>query len=77
VDKIKGWKTVAFNVIMGAIAFIHALNPTAELPNHEMVQAVFTNADTLIMGVMAVGNLILRAFTTTPVFKAQPKQGVV
>lgn len=52
---MKGWKTIAFNVLTGALLLLENMGVGLGLSN-EILAAVLT-----------VGNLILRFLTTTPV----------
>lgn len=68
---LKGYKTVIFNVIMGLIMMIRALNPDAEVPGDESVNAAIDALDVTLTALWGIGNLILRAITTSPVFKKE------
>ena len=68
---LKGYRTILFNCTMAALAILSAVFPDAQLPDGETVNNVLANAEALILGVALVGNLILRAVTTTPVFRKQ------
>lgn len=64
-----GYKTVIFNVIMGLVALVKALNPDATLPGEE---AVHQGVDSFLLGlgaIWAIGGVILRAVTSSPIFK--------
>lgn len=65
---LKGFKTVAFNLAMGGIMLVRALNPDAELPGQEAVQSAVDNLDVALTSLWAVGNLVLRAVTSTHIF---------
>lgn len=56
---LKGWKTILFNVVTGAILLIDNLG------------ADWGIAPGLIEGILIVGNLILRFLTSTPAMKAK------
>jgi hypothetical protein len=68
---MKGYKTIAFNVIMAGIALIHAFNTGASLPDASAVSGVVDQFSTWFDSAMVVGNVILRAITTTSVFKKE------
>ena len=68
---MKGYKTIAFNSLVAIIAIVHALNPTAELPGQDAVQSVVDNFDTFLTIFATVGNGVLRAVTTTAIFKKE------
>lgn len=58
-NKLKGFRTVAFNVV----AIVYAVGN---------VYGVMPEVDqTVVMGLVAVGNLILRAVTKTPMFRSE------
>lgn len=68
-DKLKGYKTVAFNVIMAILPIVAILNPDAQLPSGETISQ---NLDVIFGAyatLTATGNLILRAVTNSPIFK--------
>ena len=66
---VKGYKTIIFNVVMGAVLIYNALVPDAPVPTQEevggIVDQVLDNLDALIT---VGGNLWLRFVTTSPVF---------
>lgn len=68
---MKGFKTVTFNAIMGVISVGVALNPDmiSDAPTAEEVQAAVNSAYAAIGGVTMVGNWIIRAFTSSPIFR--------
>lgn len=66
---LKGYKTVIFNIIMGLIMMVRAMNPDAEVPGDEVVTSAIDALDVALTMVWSVGNLILRAVTTSPIFK--------
>lgn len=68
---MKGYRTLAFNAIMAIVAIVHALNTDASLPDAAAVQGVVDQFSTWFEGALVVGNLILRAVTTTPVLKKE------
>ena len=70
---LKGYKTIAFNVIMSLVTVIALFNQGAELPDAETVRGGLDAVDTAIAAVWGIGNIILRAVTDTPVFKKEPK----
>ncbi len=71
-SSLKGFRTVIFNIIMGAIMVIRAFNPEAELPDEVAVQGAVDAVDAAISSVWLVGNLILRAITDSSIFKKEP-----
>jgi hypothetical protein len=70
---MKGYKTVAFNVIMGIIALLAVLNPEADLPDGALVSAGLDNVEAAFVAVWTVGNLILRAITSSKIFNSPEK----
>ncbi len=68
---MKGWKTIVFNAIMAVIAVVYALNPDAEKPSTEQVQGAVDTAEAAWASVVVVGNAILRALTTSAIFKKE------
>jgi len=65
----KGYKTVAFNVLMSLVTIITMFNPGSELPDAETVQGGINAVEAAVVAVWTVGNLILRAVTDSPIFK--------
>lgn len=65
----QGWKTVVFNVIMAIIAGVKIVNPDAEQPDAAAVQGALDVSNEALLAITAVGNVILRAFTSSPIFK--------
>lgn len=68
---MKGWKTVLFNVVMAIVASVYALNPQAEVPTAEQVHAGVNALEVAWGSVLVVGNLLLRAVTTSGIFKKE------
>lgn len=66
---LKGYKTVIFNLIMGLIMMIRAMNPDAEVPSDGAVTSAIDAIDVALTMAWSAGNLILRAVTTSPIFK--------
>ena len=63
-----GYKTVIFNVVMGGIMLVRALSPDAELPGEAAVSSAVDAFEVGLTAVWGVGNLILRAITSSPIF---------
>lgn len=62
--KIKGYRTVAFNVVAGVVGALYG-NEAVQL-----VQSLGLTADQAVdalVGLIVAGNVVLRFFTTTPV----------
>ena len=66
---MKGFKTVAFNVVMTLIALVKVFNPDAELPDTVAVQASVDLVDAGFLSAWGTINLILRSLTDSPIFK--------
>ena len=58
---MKGWRTVAFNLIMGAVMAWNILEPEKAIELDEQT------VNTLLTTIWTVGNIVLRAITTTPI----------
>lgn len=67
-QSLKGFKTVIFNLIMMVIMAVRLLNPEAELPDDASVDAVAQALDGTIATAWGIGNMLLRAITTSPIF---------
>jgi hypothetical protein len=65
----KGYRTIIFNVAMALIVIVKAIFPDAEVPDGATVDSALAATEQVILAVTLIGNLILRAFTTTPIFK--------
>lgn len=70
---MKGYKTVAFNVIMSAIMLISMWNPesASSLPGASEVSGLMDQAEAWITAVWGIGNVILRAVTSTAIFQKE------
>jgi hypothetical protein len=68
---MKGYKTLIFNTLMAVIAVVYALNPDAEKPSIEQVHGAVDTVEAAWASVMVVGNAILRAVTTSAIFKKE------
>lgn len=68
---MKGYKTIAFNVVMAVIAIVHSLNSDAQLPDAAAVQGAVDHFQVFFNGFLIVGNTILRAVTTSGIFKKE------
>ncbi len=66
---MKGFKTVAFNVVMTVVALVRVFNPEAELPDPVAVQASVDLVDVGFLSAWGTINLILRGLTDSPIFK--------
>ena len=70
-SSLKGFKTIAFNVLMTIVMAVRVLNPEAELPDEAAVQATVNVVDAAITAAWGIGNIILRAITDSPIFKKE------
>lgn len=77
---LKGYRTIILNVAALVFGVIAMLYPQAELPSIDDVDGLITQVDGilvssqgLVVSVLAFVNLILRAVTTTPVFRRDDK----
>ena len=66
-SKFAGYKTFAYNFLLGAVVFANQMTDANVDPNvvGKMLQSVNDNAT----GLMVVGNMILRAMTSPAMFK--------
>lgn len=69
-NAMKGYRTVAFNVIMTVLMGISLWSPGSELPDAGMVDKLLGDAEGVFTAIWGAGNLVLRAVTNTAVFKA-------
>lgn len=72
---MKGYKTIAFNVLMAAITVLAAIYPEAVLPEAAQVEGVIEAVFAGIAGVITVGNMLLRAVTNTAVGQKEETNG--
>ena len=70
---MKGYKTIVFNVIMSVIMLATMWNPDAasSLPDASQVSGLMAQAETWITVVWGIGNGLLRAVTSTAIFKSE------
>lgn len=68
---LKGWKTIAFNVLMGAVLLLNqfGLFGSDPVPVADQVHAGLDSIEQGVAGLLVVGNMILRAVTNTTVLK--------
>ena len=66
-ETVKGYKTVAFNVIIGLLLVWRAVRPADEIPSSEQVSALLDSLYASLDAILVVGNLVLRAMTNTAV----------
>jgi hypothetical protein len=70
---LKGYRTVIFNVIMAGLLVVRGVFPEAELPDEAAVNTLIDGILGSIEAITIIGNLILRAFTTTPIGQKVPE----
>lgn len=68
---MKGYRTIAFNVLMALIAILTALYPQAIFPEAVAVEEIIEVVFAAVAGVTGIGNVLLRAVTNTPVGKKE------
>ncbi len=70
-QKLKGFRTILFNAVMGLVAVLNAfgLFGTDAAPSADQVTAAFDGLDVALAAIWSIGNVILRAITNTPMFK--------
>lgn len=71
---LKGFRTLIFNVVMGIVMLLRALGADTEMPTEEQVSAAIDSLDVALTAIWAIGNLLLRAITDSPIFKKEPKR---
>jgi len=64
-ETVKGYKTIAFNVIVGLLLVWRAVRPADEIPSSEQVSALLDSLYASLDAILVVGNLVLRAMTNT------------
>ncbi len=75
---LKGYKTIIVNGLVALFMVIKLISPDAELPTVESAGVIVDQADEIItkvqalyLGAYAFGNMILRAITSTSLFKKE------
>ena len=68
-NALKGFKTIAFNLLMLVIMGARVINPEAELPDEATVEATVLSLNAGLTALWGIGNIILRAATDSPIFK--------
>lgn len=68
---MKGYRTILFNIVMTFLAAVTIVAPDADLPTADDVQSTLGAVETAIVAVWGIGNMILRAITTSPIFKKE------
>jgi hypothetical protein len=70
---LKGYRTVIFNVIMAGLLVLRGIFPDAELPDETAINTMLDGLLGSVEVITIIGNLILRAFTTTPIGQKVPE----
>jgi len=70
-NSLKGFKTIAFNLIMTLTMVYQMWQPDVELPDAEQVTGAIDSAEAAITAIWAIGNMWLRAITDSPIFKKE------
>lgn len=65
-DFLKGYRTVAFNVIVGLLMVWRAVSPADEIPSESQVSTLLDSLYASLDAILVVGNIVLRKFTDTP-----------
>ena len=69
-DKLKGYRTLAFNGIMAALLLWRTLRPADPVPGEAEVTTILDMFFNSLDLITLVGNVFLRFKTTTPVGKS-------
>lgn len=69
-ERLKGWRTLAFNVVIGILPLL--VDVTGYLSGFGW-SLIFADQKVAMMwtGALSIGNILLRYLTTTPVFKRE------
>ena len=67
-SKLKGYRTVLFNIVMAATAVANQFGAEIDAP---ALVGGLDALDAAIAGIWAGGNLALRAITDTPIFRKE------
>lgn len=63
-----GYKTIIFNLVMGAVMLVKSLNPEAEMPDEATINSTIDMGLAALAAIWVAGGLILRAITDSPIF---------
>jgi hypothetical protein len=69
---LAGYRVVIFNAVMALLLVVKIFYPDAPVPSAEDVNKHLDMVYALISFVTVIGNLVLRFFTKTPIFKSGP-----
>jgi len=65
-DRLKGWKTLLFQVIMGSVVFAQVYSGQA--PDPGPIMETLEGFELATVSLWGFGNMILRAVTNTAIF---------
>jgi len=70
---MKGYKTVGYNIIMSLVMLVSMWNPdsASSLPDAAQVSGLLDQAEAWITAVWGIGNVWLRAVTSTAIFQKE------
>lgn len=66
---MKGFRTIVFNLILFLFAAIRVAYPEWVSPETGDVNAFLDKIDASFVSLLAIGNIVLRFITSTPIFK--------
>lgn len=70
---MQGYRTVVFNCIMLVFLVVRVLNPEVIVPDTDQINEWLNGIDAGILALTTIGNIILRAITSAPIFNRQKK----
>jgi hypothetical protein len=70
-NKLKGYRTVIFNIIMTLVMFWQVQQPDVELPTADHVNQSLDAVEAVVTVLWGIGNLFLRAWTDSPIFEKE------
>lgn len=70
---LAGYKTIIFNGLGIVFYVLRLYDPTFIAPSVEDIDAFLAALDTVVTGVIIAGNVVLRFFTKSSVFKREIK----
>ena len=69
-DKIKGYKTLAFNIVMALLLVWRSVRPTDQIPDEATATSILDSLFNSLDALTVIGNIFLRFRTTTPIGKS-------
>ena len=76
--RLKGWRTILFNTVMGLIAVLRVFGSDIDVTAEQVdaaLASVESTANLVIALVTVIGNALIRMFTDTPVGQSEPARG--